>query len=53
MEKEENAQTLYDKETNYSRNTERQAEWNKKIAERLKELEAYRDTVVTIRIKKK
>jgi hypothetical protein len=49
--KRQKEQTLYDDETNHSKNTEKQAEWNKKIAERLKELEAYKDTVVTIKIR--
>ena len=49
--KRQKEQTLYDEETNHSINIEKQAEWNKKIAERLKELEAYKDTVVTIKIR--
>lgn len=51
MTKLTDEQTLYDEETNHSINTEKQAEWNKKIAERLKELEAYKDTVVAIKIR--
>lgn len=39
-------QKQYDRETNYSRNTIRQLEWNKRIADTLKSFEAEADTVI-------
>jgi hypothetical protein len=35
------AQNLYDQETDYSRNKVKQEEWQKKIADELKSLEAF------------
>ena len=43
-------QTKYDEETEHGTNKEKQAEWDKQIAERLRELEQYKDIVVTIRL---
>jgi hypothetical protein len=40
----------YDEETEHSKNEEKQAEWDKKVAERLKELEQYKDIAVVIRL---
>ncbi|MDR1679610.1 MAG: hypothetical protein LBR81_07525 [Prevotellaceae bacterium] len=45
-------QDKYDEETGYGVNKEKQAEWDKKIAERLKELEQYKDTKVIVRLRK-
>jgi superfamily II DNA helicase RecQ len=43
----------YDKETEHGKNKEKQAEWDKKIAERLKELEQYKDITVVIRMEQR
>lgn len=42
---------LYDKETDHHRIEEKQKEWDKKIAEQLKELEAYKETNLTLKVK--
>ena len=46
-----NYQALYDKETKHSENDVKQAEWDNKIDNELKELEAYKDTLVVCPIK--
>lgn len=46
-----NCQNLYDKETNHHINQKKQAEWEEKIANDLKELEAYSETHLTIQVK--
>jgi hypothetical protein len=45
-------QIIYDRETNHSENEEEQAKWDKYIDEQLKELEAYKDTVVVVKLTK-
>lgn len=45
-------QVLYDRETNHSSNKERQLEWNRKFEKQLKELEAYRKSIVTVAFKR-
>jgi len=42
-------QQLYDKETNLGMIKEKQEEWNKKVAEELKELESYSNPVVEVK----
>lgn len=44
-------QGLYDVETNHGKNREKQEEWNKKISERLNELEEYREPVIQIKFR--
>lgn len=44
-------QDLYDKETNHSIIREKQEEWNKKIADRLNELEEYSNPVIQIKLR--
>lgn len=44
-------QEIYDEETNLSRNIECQAEWDKYIDQMLKELEAYSNPIVKLKIK--
>jgi hypothetical protein len=46
------AQKIYDKETNLSRNEKKQEEWNKKIAKQLKDLEAYSSDIIKAPLKK-
>jgi len=43
MKKHHETQSIYDKETDHSRNSAKQEEWYKKIANDLKSLEAYAD----------
>jgi len=43
-------QSLYDIETNYGLNKDKQAEWNDRIARELKESEDYSETHITIKI---
>ncbi|GAB4259870.1 MAG: hypothetical protein Kow0079_16880 [Vicingaceae bacterium] len=51
-ETEKNAyQLLYDRETNLSRNYQKQKEWDKKIEKELKSLEKFKDTEVIIILK--
>jgi hypothetical protein len=45
-------QDLYDKETDHHRNEQKQIEWNEKIAKELKELEAYSETHLIIKLKR-
>jgi hypothetical protein len=47
---ERRKENKYDEETEHGKNKEKQAEWDKKIAERLKELEQYKDIAVVIRL---
>ena len=50
FEKEKNDyQDLYDKETDHSRNTEKQAEWYLKIEKQLLELEKYSSTEIVVK----
>lgn len=44
-------QNLYDKETNYHINEQKQIEWDAKIAKELKELDDYTETHLVIKIK--
>lgn len=44
-------QDIYDKETDFSRNKEKQEEWNKKVAKELKELEEFSHSIVEVKIK--
>jgi hypothetical protein len=46
-----NYQVLYDKETKHHINTEKQEEWNIRLAKELKELDAYTETHITMQIK--
>lgn len=41
---------IYDKETDLSRNLAKQKQWNMKIAKRLKELEAYSNTTIKVKL---
>ncbi|MDR2963005.1 MAG: DUF922 domain-containing protein [Bacteroidales bacterium] len=45
-------QELYDKETNFSRNKEKQAQWNARIAQELTDLEQYNNTTLKITLQK-
>jgi|GEM_PF-4000295 len=47
------AATLYDRETRFSVNEEKQKEWDKKIAKELEELEAYSNPEIIIDLSKK
>ena len=51
-DKSRKEQKQYDKETAHGTNAEKQAEWDKKIAERLKELEQHKNIAVTIHLNK-
>lgn len=44
-------QDLYDKETDHSHNTKKQEEWNSKITLELRELENYKTTHLSIKLK--
>ena len=44
---------LYDKETNFSTNKEKQKEWEQKIKKQLQELSAYANTVIKVPLKTK
>lgn len=47
-----NLNMLYDKETTYPINEVKQLEWNNRIAEMLKELEAYSEPNIKVKLKK-
>lgn len=54
LEKEDKImQKQYDAETNLSKNSPKQKEWNLKIAKELKELENYSSAIIKIPLKKK
>ena len=53
MDKRWKEHIKYDKETEHSKNKEKQAKWDKKIAKRLKELEQYKDIAVSIQLRKR
>lgn len=51
LQNEENAyQNLYDKQTDHSRNKQKQKEWGEKIAKELKELEDYSDPTIEVKL---
>ena len=53
LAEEQTISDLYDKETNFSTNKEKQKEWEQKIKKQLQELSAYANTVIKVPLKTK